>query len=344
LPDDKKETGMPEDAMSFPASRRFAPHEMVGCEACGRVNPPTRGECFYCGARLPFGEAGAKLRRPALAHVEEWEKGFNVVLLAPPVPGGLTNDALVEISSLLRIGSEDLQRLFKFGVPLPLARTATLDDASLIMERLSGLGMSLMVIADEELRLQGPPPMRIRALKMQKDGLVALAIGSAGAFHVTRDELLLLVSGRILTHRVEAVERKGRGPDEIVDARETSSDEELLDVYTAGDDRGWRIASGSFDFSCLGESKTLMAGQNLSLMIRRLQEEAPQVRYDNSFKSIHHALAFAWPARQQTEARGWRRAPLSRYGTEVVTTSDNEAQFTRYSRLCHYLAFRPNNQ
>ena len=52
---------------------------------------------------------------------------------------------------------------------------------------------------------------------------------------------------------------------------------------------------------------------------------------------VRHALGIVWPLEQQTEARGWRRARVGRVNTEAVTKSDNEQQFTRYSRLRYYL-------
>jgi len=55
---------------------------------------------------------------------------------------------------------------------------------------------------------------------------------------------------------------------------------------------------------------------------------------------VRHALGSVWPLEQQTGARGWRRARVGRVNTEAVTKSDNEQQFTRYSRLRYYLKVR----
>jgi hypothetical protein len=41
-----------------------------------------------------------------------------------------------------------------------------------------------------------------------------------------------------------------------------------------------------------------------------------------------------------TTSRGWQRERPGKYTTEAVTTSDNEKQFTLYSRLQNYLRLR----
>jgi hypothetical protein len=62
--------------------------------------------------------------------------------------------------------------------------------------------------------------------------------------------------------------------------------------------------------------------------------------YDDSYARVRQSLGVVWPLERQTESRGWRRGSIGRYSTEVVTTSDNERQFTRYSRLRHHLNSR----
>ncbi|MDQ3256599.1 MAG: hypothetical protein M3R15_22375, partial [Acidobacteriota bacterium] len=62
-------------------SRGFAVNEMVACETCLRANPPTRVLCLYCAAPLAVSAENVDLRRPALRRIEEWEGGYNVVLL-----------------------------------------------------------------------------------------------------------------------------------------------------------------------------------------------------------------------------------------------------------------------
>ncbi len=137
-------------------------------------------------------------------------------------------------------------------------------------------------------------------------------------------------------------ERKGRRAEkEIVDAREVSADEAVLDIYTTRDGVCWRVSAASFDFSCLGALKGVVSGQNLATLVGLMREHAAKAVYDDSYMRMRGALAHAWPVEQQTEARGWRRNAPGRVTTEEVARSDNESQFTRYSRLRRYLQLNP---
>jgi hypothetical protein len=126
-----------------------------------------------------------------------------------------------------------------------------------------------------------------------------------------------------------------------VDAREMSADEAVLDIYTAQSNSGWRISAGSFDFSCLGPHKGLVAAQNFSALIEVLRLRASDAIYDDSYNRVRHQLGAVWPLEQHTEPRGWHRKRPGHVSTEAVTRSDNESQFTRYSRLRHYLQQHP---
>jgi hypothetical protein len=146
------------------------------------------------------------------------------------------------------------------------------------------------------------------------------------------------VTGRLFVRQVEVEERKGRKAEsEIMDARELSTDEAVLDLYTAQSGESWRVSSSSFNFSCLGVRKSLVTGENFSILLEVLREHAPDALFDDSYNRVRRALHFVWPFEQRTESRGWRRGGPGKVNTEAVTRSDNEMQFTRYSRLRHYL-------
>ncbi|MBA2734152.1 MAG: hypothetical protein H0U54_14890, partial [Acidobacteria bacterium] len=99
----------------------------------------------------------------------------------------------------------------------------------------------------------------------------------------------------------------------------------------------WRITADNFDFSCLGAQKKLVTAQNFATLIEILRARATEAVYDNSYHRLRQMLAAAWPLEQETESRGWRRKGPGRVSTEAVTRSDNDIQFTRYSRLRYYL-------
>lgn len=320
-----------------PDFRGFAPDQMVTCETCLRANAPTRTSCLYCAAALPVSEATAQLRRPTLRRLEKWEQGFNCILM-PEKSGPLDDEALREMAELLRLRAEELKRIVEAGTPLPLARAATLDEAALIESKLAALEIRMMVVSDHDLALEASPPKRIRALEFTDDSIIAHPAGGGSALSAAWSHILLFVAGRHLVRRIEVEERRGRkAENEIASARELSSDESWLDVYTGRRDGGWRIASDNFDFSCLGESKRLLAAENFLNLDKMLRSSAQEADYDDSYNRLRHALNAAWPLEQHTESRGLRRERPGKYNVESVTTSDNETQFTRYSRLRHFL-------
>jgi hypothetical protein len=312
---------------------------MVTCEVCLRANPPTRTSCLYCAAQLRATDASAALQKPTLRKLERWEQGFNTIFL-PDKTGQLTEESLSVAAELLRLRQEELKRLIEMGLPLPLARAADRDEASLIESKLAELGIGTTIIADSDLMWEDTQQKRARAFELTESALVAHpAAGSGEAWQVAWAEIELLVSGRLFMRQVEVEERKGRKSEkEIVDARELSADEVVLDIYASGRDGGWRITSSNFDFSCLQERKGLVASQNFSTLAAILRESARGAIYDDSYLRVRQALGVVWPLEQQTEARGWRRERPGRVNTEAITRSDNEMQFTRYSRLRHYLA------
>jgi hypothetical protein len=340
LPFDEKELPLMDDAEPLRSEPRgFTPEQMVRCEACLRANPPTRTSCLYCAAQLRATEASAALQRPTLRKLERWEQGFNTIFL-PDRAAQLTEESLAAMAELLRLKQEDLKRIIETGKPLPLARAATRDEASLIESKLAEMGVGVVVVSDSDLIIDDSIQKRARAFELTESALVARpAAGSGEAWSVAWAEIALLVAGRLFVRQLEVEERKGRRAEtEIVDAREMSADEAVLDIYTSRPDGGWRISAGNFDFSCLGARKGLVTAQNFSTLVTVLRERASQSFYDDSYHSVRHALGVVWPPEQQTEARGWRRERPGRVNTEAVTRSDNEMQFTRYSRLRHYLS------
>jgi hypothetical protein len=335
-------------------ARPFAPEQMVACDVCLRANAPTRLNCLYCGARLPVTAQGAALRRPALKKLEEWEQGFSVVTLprGGRAPGP---EALEEAASLLRLDAGRLCEIVGSGLALPLARAASAEEAELFVERLRAHGLWAEVFADEVLTRR---PLRVRAFEFESGALVCLQSPGTQPRRVRWEEVALLVRGRVVSRRLEVAERRKAlgGRSELVEARELSSDEEVLDVYvaTAGEDvtdvteaggvaseddpTGFRVLSGGFDYSCLGASKGLLAASNFGALVSALRERAHSAVYDEDYARLRSLLSDAWPASERTESGGLRREGAGRVNTEAVTTVSNEGQFTRYARLRQLLA------
>src|SRR4051812_38509337 len=105
--------------------KKFAPEEMVTCEACLRANPPTRSECMYCGAPLQRTEASST--PGAEAPVEENTPGYYVVLRAST--NTATDDSVLEqLATRFRMKPDELRAAFATGTPLPLAAYASHDE------------------------------------------------------------------------------------------------------------------------------------------------------------------------------------------------------------------------
>lgn len=339
------------DALGDGAARPFAPEQMVACEECLRANAPTRMVCLYCGAALPQTEQRAALRRPTLKRLEEWEQGFNVVTLTRAA-GALTSDAAEEAASLLRLDVGGLKEIILAGRAMPLARAGTADEAWLVVERLRELGLSTEVFPDEVLARR---PTRVRAFEFEDDALLCRVGPESEPRRVAWSEVVLLVTGRVVSRRVEVSERKrGLGSrTETFETRELASDEAVLDLYTSVVDEheaqgtggvGFRVMAGGFDYSCLGEGKGLIAAENFNALVAALRERAPSAAHDEEYARLRPLLSDVWPSVERTESLGLRRERVGRFNTEAVTTVSNELQFTRYARLRHLLVLRARDE
>jgi hypothetical protein len=321
--------------------RRFSAGELVACAGCARANPPTRMNCIYCGAALPVTAESEAFRRPTLRKLEEWERGFNIVHSPRGVEESLSPDALAEAADLLRLEAAQLSACVEARAALPLARAATEEEAELITRRLGALGLTVEAVADEDLGAS-KLPKRIRALEIGGDELVGRGGPDEESRGVAWGDVELFVVGRIFTKRVEVEEVKKRlkGRQELIDARELLFDEAVLDIFDASREgaAGWRIMAESFDYSCLGAGKGLLARDNFDRLVGMLRARAASAGFDGDYARLRHLLAAVWPQAERTESLGLRRSRPGRLSTEAVTIASNEAQFTRYSRLRRHLA------
>jgi len=349
------------DSVSLPAvdpissdPKPFAPDQMVRCEECLRANGPTRVNCLYCGAALPFNETLGNLQKPALRPLEKWEQGYNNIILpssanVPPLNPrqanspvlNLTDAELVQAADLLRLPVADVVRILSFGIPLPLARASTMDEALLVQRRLHRLRIDTVIVPDADLGVADTPPLKLRALEIGASSFVAYQSPDTPGVTVAWSILKLVVVGRLVVRRVELREQKtARAENRILDANEFFADESAMEFYTRGNVTPYRIAANSFDFSCLGAEKRYVAGENLLALIAVFRDRAPQVECDESYNSARKALEVVWPSQQQIEAGGWRRDRPGKYSVGSATEVSNEQQFLRYSRLKYYFSIR----
>jgi hypothetical protein len=319
----------------------FPPEEMVPCEECLRANPPTRVTCIYCAAPFPFSEKTANLQKPSLRPLEKWEQGYNCILL-PMSRDDLADESLMEAGNLLKLTADQLKRITAAGTLLPLARAAAFDESSLVCHRLKALGIRTLVVPDKDLGMEQSPPMRVRAAEIDETGIAMYQVAGDEGVNIPWTDLSLFVAGRLVVKRVEMQERKGgRAESQILDASEFFTDEAVVDIYRKEQNGNYRIVANRFDFSCLGNRKRLLASENFFVLLELLWEHAPQAVYDHSYNSLRKALDPVWPSEQQTESRGLRRERPGKYSVGTVIEINNEAQFSRYSRLQHYLQRNP---
>jgi hypothetical protein len=317
-------------------SPSFSPDQMVRCEECLRANPPTRVNCLYCAAILPADETTFHLQKPSLRPLEKWEQGYNNILWPPPA--NVSEPGLSEAAALLRLATADLVRILALKLPLPVARAATLEESLLVQRRLTNLGIGTRIVPDAELGAEEKPSMRVHAIEFDDTGIRAFRTSETAACHIQWADFELLVAGRLVTRRFELQEQnRARSEASIVDASEFFADEPVFELHTKTLTLPCRFSANGFDFSCLGEMKTLLAGENLNILLNRFYENAPHAERDESYKLVRKALEVVWPSQQQHESSGWRRERPGKYTVGSATETSNERQFSRYSRLRYCL-------
>ena len=325
----------PSEPLGFPAE------QMIRCEECLRANPPTRVSCLYCVAPLPLTEASVRLRKPVLRQPEKHQLGYNSILV--PVAGEVAN--LDDAAALLKLPAENMQQLMSQSVPMPVARTASSEEAELVRLRLRELGLSCVTVSDEELGLSSSDNVvrRVRAMRFDDEQLIIYHSGTE-ATEVAWSDVILILPARIIETRLEIKERMTRKKEnEIVDTNEFFRDEVVIDFYTAGDWFTWRVSASGFDFSCLGSEKALVANENIGRLQRLIIAKALNARVDDSYPRLRNLLELVWSTQSETESSGWRRERPGKLSVGVATTKSNETQFTRYSRLRRHFLVNPEN-
>lgn len=317
--------------------RSFAPAEMVTCESCLRANPPTRTGCLYCGEPLP---APRPIEAPHVQAVvpSAASTGFYVVL-SVRANQGIDESVLAQIAARSDLKLPDLQNAWRAGGTFPLLRASTRTQADELIDEFRALGIQTSLVKNEDLKAS-LANRKIRALEFSDDGLTGLVGTSAERFSEKWADLTLLVTGRLQMNNVEDVVRRKRRGQKPVDRRELTNDESVLDLYSRSATDGWRIGADSFDFSCLRERKGITAFENFRALIDHLRERAEHLEVNDSYLGVRSLLANLWPLGANTRTGGWRRSGAGKFDISTVTTTDNENQFTNYSRLLQCLKMR----
>ena len=316
------------DLPNEPEIQRFDSDAMIHCEKCGRKSPPTRLKCLYCGTNLTVSAEQAEFLKPSLRKMDEWEKGFNIILK----PGNsLENEN--EIAGLIHLEVDDLRKITAAGIELPLARSETLIEAEFLAKKLGEFGLASRIVGDEILDSE-KPPRRIRGLEFRENSLLMILVNTNETSEIAFSDLKLIVVGAAFDKTIEEVEKvKKKDEGKKLGATEISSDEILVDIYGKDDSFGWRIGSKGFDFSCLGTDKGLFAKDNMPKIIDRLKSLSAEIEFDEDYLKFREELGKVWSVSQTTDSGGFQRSGLLGFKRSSVTKVTNVNQFTRYSRL-----------
>jgi hypothetical protein len=312
--------------------RAFSASEMIECSGCSRANAPTRTNCLYCGTALE-NAAGASIIQlaPSIPAAEQGSL-FHVVIVSP----NPLENSLAELATISNLTTAELESVLSSSANgAPFCTVADSSQAERIRERLRGLEVNALVVTDEQLKLD-VPPKDLRALEFTEESLVALYRRGDEKISVAWKELTLIAAGRLHATTIEIEKKRSRRTGRTLAEREFSTDEALLDLYVRNDSGGWRIRSGSFDFSCLGNEKSLTAFQNFATLTSVLRRNATDADFDDSYNRLRSVLTRMWPGKEP-EGKGERRRTASREFEATITSSDNLAEFTRYSRLRRFL-------
>jgi hypothetical protein len=332
---DDKDFQLPFDISDLaPAERGWDFQQMVACDQCLRPNAPTRTSCLYCGAELPVTESTSGInRKPTLRPLDEWEKGFNVIIL--PSTEYLEDQIISELVTSLRLDHLEVKNIIAAKEPLPVVRASSFEEANLVKKILINSKLESTIISDEELGLD-KLPKRIRRIEFNEENLTGW-IGGGESLCVALSTLACIVTGVIFKTNVEIIEGHKRGSrSHVIDTREMGSDNMVLDIYTAEYPDGWRISMMDFDYSCLGTRKGLLVTENFKTLTQLIKGIVPHVVFKDSYRRIRNLLTSAWPLGQSSSAAGVRREKAA-FAARKVMTSNNETQFTRYSRMQHLI-------
>jgi hypothetical protein len=314
-------------------TRSFKTEEMISCPKCARKSPPTRLTCVYCGADLPVTENHSEFIKPQSRRIEPWERAFNLIFL----PNGKDYDEVKtgEVASLTQFEPSEIQKICG-GTALPILRVETKTEAELLQVRLEKLGVKTHLVADEDLKLE-TPARRLRRIEFAGDRLVLVLFNSDDSLEIARENLALIVTGAIFERKIETTEQRKKRVNKPMNSVETSADETLVDIYTKDDPIGFRLSTAGFDFSTLGDDKEMFARENVRKLTEKLKNFAPEARFVEDYTKIRDLLGKIWEVEERRDSRGLQRKSFGRFEIGNVTTVNNLAQFTKYSRLQWHL-------
>lgn len=312
----------------------FKPEEMILCNHCKRSNPPNRSACFYCGKELELTQSQISRLRPNLRKLESFENGFNLIF--KPTGKVLDKKNISEAAKDLNMEAETLERILAVDVSLPIARIESKKEAEIVSGRLKEFEISTEIVSDESLAV-GKPPKRLRGIEIFDDRISLISFNTDEITQILFDELVLIVSGMIFERRTQSVQKRKKGETKVLDSSEIVSDEMLFDIYSNKNSEGFRIYAKGFDFSCLGTEKEILAKENLTKLVRKLKDIAPNSKLVENYLQVRECLGNVWETEERKDSKGLTRQSFGRFNLENITIVNNQDQFTRFSRLQRHI-------
>jgi hypothetical protein len=305
----------------------FRSDEMITCAKCDKSNPPNRASCLYCGSAIETPVDALTVVKLNLRKLENWENGFNIVLISHG------DDADAESAArYLRYDVDLFKQMLAAKSPFPLARLESASEASIAGNQLAAFGLLTKIVNDVELKI-GKPNIRLRSVGFFDGSVRLTAFNTNEQRSISSDEIVLIVVGRIVESKMESVEKGKKDRRKVLAETATSSDELLIDIYTAETERGWRVTTKGFDFSTLGNEKRLLAVENIQLILEKLKSFASTAKVVDEYPALINPLSEVWDIERRKDFEGLKRTGVWKAGFSSVARTSNLEQFTKYSRL-----------
>jgi hypothetical protein len=305
----------------------FDSEDLIECGKCGKPNPPNRGSCLYCAVPLAIPDERAGLLNLNLRPLENWENGFNIVYMPP-----YERADKAAIGRYLKLEPEQAARMLNAKAPFPLARIESGTEAETASKHLGTLGVKTRVVNDIDVKI-GRPHHRLRAVEFDGDALHLTLFNTGERRAVKCTDIMLIVIGRMIDSTIESVEKRKRAERKVLSETAMSSDDLLIDLYAAGEETGFRISTRGFDFSTLGREKSLLAAENVELLLNKIRNAATAARFVDDYPNVMSSLSLVWDIERRTDFEGLKRTGVLRSGFANVMRTSNLEQFTKYSRL-----------
>ncbi len=305
----------------------YTADQLVSCGKCKKANPPDRASCLYCGGALDRSKGSYGAVKLNLRKLENWENGFNLIAVSR-----LSDADTASAARYLRCDEGSFEKMVAARFPFPIARLEAESEATLAVERLRELGINVRVVSDIELKI-GKPCVRLRSVEFLEDGAVLTSFNTNDRTHLASAKIALIVVGRIVESKAESVERGKKERRKVLVESETSTDDVLVDIYSADSEQGWRITTKGFDFSTLGNEKSLLAAENVRMLLDRLVGIAAEPTVVDEYPDMIGLLDEVWEIERRTDFGGLKRTGVWRAGFAKVARTSNLEQFGRYSRL-----------